>query len=74
LKNFPNLRKKIIQNLPDDKKTLKEKLLLELNYDEGNIDDAFGILQKIDLSSLDYFESIIASKIAEKKKAWDFQL
>jgi len=74
LKNFPNLRKKIIQNLPDDKKTLKEKLLLELNYDEGNIDDAFGILQKIDLSSLDYFESIIASKIAEKKKAWDFQI
>lgn len=74
LKNFPNLRKKIIKNLPDDKKILKEKLLLELNYDEGNIDDAFGILQKIDLSSLDYFESIIASKIAEKKKVWDLQI
>ena len=74
MKNFPNLRKKIIQNLPGDEKILKEKLLLELNYDEGNIDDAFGILQKIDLSSLDYFESIIASKIAEKKKAWDFQI
>jgi len=74
LKNFLNLRKKIIQNLPDNKKILKEKLLLEFNYEEGNIDDAFGILQKIDLSSLDYFESIIASKIAEKKKAWDFQI
>ncbi len=72
LKNFPNLRKKIIQNLPDDNKILKEKLLLELNYDEGNIDDAFDILQKIDLSDLDCFESIIALKIAEKKKAWDF--
>lgn len=71
LKNFPNLRKKIIQNLPDDKKILKEKLLLELNYDEGNIDDAFDILQKIDLSDLDCFERIIALKIAEKKKAWD---
>lgn len=72
LKNFPNLRKKIIQNLPDDKKILKEKLLLEHNYDEGNIDDAFDILQKIDLSDLDYFECEIALKIAEKKKAWDF--
>ena len=72
LKNFPNLRKKIIQNLPDDKKILKEKLLLELNYDEGNIDDAFDILQKIDLSDLDCFECEIALKIAEKKKAWDF--
>ena len=72
LKNFPNLRKKIIQSLPDDKKILKEKLLLEHNYDEGNIDDAFDILQKIDLSDLDYFECEIALKIAEKKKAWDF--
>ena len=74
LKNFPILRKKIIQILPENEKISKEKLLLEFNYDEGNIDDAFEILQKIDLSSLDYFESIIASKIAEKKEVWDFQV
>jgi hypothetical protein len=74
LNNFPNLRKKIIQNLPDDKKIQKEKLLLKLNYDEGNIDNAFDILQKIDLSDLNYFEFDTALKIAEKKKAWDFEI
>lgn len=74
LNNFPNLRKKIIQNLPDDEKIQKEKLLLKLNYDEGNIDDAFDILQKIDLSDLNYFEFDTALKIAEKKKAWDFEI
>ena len=74
LKNYPILREKIIQNLPDDKKILKDKLLLEFNYDEGNIDDAFDILQKIDLSGLDYYDTIIASKVAEKREAWEFQV
>jgi hypothetical protein len=58
LKNFPSLRKKIIQNLPDDKKIQKEKLLLLLNYDEKNFDDAFYMLKKLDLSNLSYHECI----------------
>jgi len=52
LKNFPSLRKKIIQNLPDDKNIQKEKLLLLLNYDEENFDEAFSILKSMDLSNL----------------------
>lgn len=74
LKNFPSLRKKIIQNLPDDKKIQKEKLLLLLNYDEKNFDDAFYMLKKLDLSNLSYHECIPTLKIAQEKKAWDFEI
>ena len=74
LKNFPSLRKKIIQNLPDDKKIQKEKLLILLKYDEKNFDDAFYMLKKLDLSNLSYHECIPTLKIAQEKKAWDFEI
>ena len=74
LKNFPNLRKKIIQNLPEDENIQKEKLLLLLNYDEENFDEAFSILKSMDLSNLSYHECIPALRIAQEKKAWDFEI
>ena len=74
LKNLPDLRKKIIQNLPDDKNIQKEKLLLLLNYDEENLDEAFSILKSMDLSNLSYYECIPTLRIAQEKKAWDFEI
>jgi hypothetical protein len=74
LKNFPSLRKKIIQNLPDDENIQKEKLLLLLNYDEENFNEAFSILKSMDLSNLSYHECIPALRIAQEKKAWDFEI
>jgi len=74
LKNFPSLRKKIIQNLPDDKQIQKEKLLLLLNYDEKNFDDAFYMLKKLDLSNLSYHECIPTLKIAQEKKLGTLKL
>jgi len=50
LKSFPELRKKIIENLPNDGNISKEKLLLLLNFDKKDFDEAFNILKKIDLS------------------------
>ncbi len=73
-KDFPDLRRKIIQNLPDDGNIQKDKLLLLLNYDESNIDEAFDILKGLDLSGSRYFECKIILKIARKKKAWDFAI
>ena len=55
-KQFPDLRKKIIENLPDDGNIQKEKLLLLLNYDEKNINEAFDLLKGMDLSNLSYLE------------------
>jgi hypothetical protein len=73
-KQYPDLRKKIIENLPNDGTIIKEKLLLLLNYDENNMDEAFELLKNIDLSNLKYFECIPILEIAQKKKAWDFAI
>lgn len=74
LKNFPELRRKIIANLPDDKNIEKEKLLLLLNFDEKNFDEAFEILKQFDLTNLSYLESKPILKIFQEKKAWDFEI
>ena len=71
-KDFPNLRKKIIENLPDDGSIQKEKLLLLLNYDQKNIDEAFDLLKGFDLSNLSYLECRPILEIAQEKNAWDF--
>ena len=71
-KQFPDLRKKIIENLPDDGSIQKEKLRLLLNYDEKNINEAFDLLKGFDLSNLSYFECKPILEIAQQKKAWDF--
>jgi tetratricopeptide (TPR) repeat protein len=70
-KEFPDVRKKIIEKLPDEDK-LQDKLLLLLNYDEKNIDEAFEILKRLDFSSLKYFECNIILNVARQKKAWEF--
>lgn len=74
LKNFPDLRKKIIENLPDDKNIQKEKLLLLLNFDEKDFDEAFKILKQLDLSNLSYLECRPILQIIHKKEAWDFEI
>jgi len=73
-KDFPELRRTIIKNLPDDVNAQKEKLKLLLNYEESNLDEAFEILRTLDLSNLNYFESKVILEIAEKKEAWDFAI
>ncbi len=72
--NLPDLRRIIIENLPDDKNIQKEKLLLLLNFDEENIDEAFEILKDIDLTNLGYLECKPILKIVQEKKAWDFEI
>jgi len=74
LKNYPDLRKKIIDNLPDDKNIQKEKLLLLLNFDEKDFDEAFRILKQLDLSNLSYLECRPILKIIQQKNAWDFEI
>lgn len=71
-KEFPDLRRKIIENLPNSGSIQKDKLLLLLNYDEKNIDEAFDLLKGFDLSNLSSFECRPILEIAQKKKAWDF--
>lgn len=71
-KHDPELRLKIIESLPNDGSVQKEKLLLLLSYDEGDMDKAFDLLKGFDLSEMGYLESRQVLKIAQSKKAWDF--
>lgn len=73
-KNLPDLRRKIIESLPNDKNIQKDKLFILLNYDEQNFDEAFEILKQIDLTDLSYFECQPILKIIHEKKAWDFEI
>jgi hypothetical protein len=73
-KNIPELREKIIEKLPDDKNIQKQKLLLLLNFDDEDFDEAFKILKQIDLSSLSYIECRPILQIVQKKNAWDFEI
>ena len=74
LKNFPDIREKIIENLPDDKDIQKEKLWLLLSFDEKDFDKAFEILKQLDLSNLSYLECRPMLQIARQKEAWDFEI
>jgi len=73
-KSHPELRRKIINNLPDDGKIQKDMFYLLFYHEEGKIDDAFEILQNLDLSDLRYSDCMLTLKIAEEKKAWDIVL
>lgn len=74
LKDLPDLRKKIIENLPDDINIQKDKLFLLLNFDEKDFDQAFNLLKQMDLSGLNYFECGAILQIVHQKKAWDFEI
>lgn len=74
LKSSPDLRKIIIENLPDEKNIQKEKLWLLLNFDEKDFDKAFQILKQLDLSNLNYIECRPMLQIVQQKQAWDFEI
>ncbi len=74
LKSLPDVRKKIIEDLPDDGNIQKEKLRLLINFDEKDFDQAFQILKQLDLSSLNYVECRPMLYIAQQKNAWDFEV
>ncbi|MBI5354508.1 MAG: hypothetical protein HZB50_17850 [Chloroflexi bacterium] len=74
LRSSPGLRRKIIENLPNDKNIQKDKLNLLLNFDEMDFDEAFQILKQLDLSKLDYIECRPMLQIARRKEAWDFEI
>jgi len=71
-KSFLDLRRIIIENLPNDGNVQKEKLLLLLNYDQENIEEAFDLLKKMDLAELGYLECKPILEIVQRKEAWDF--
>jgi len=71
-KEFTELRKYILENLPNDQNGTKKKLSILLNHDESNYDEAFDLLKSIDLSSIGYVEGKRYLEIARRKNAWEY--
>jgi len=74
LKGYPEIRKAIIEHLPEQKNLQKEKLRLLLNLDEKDLEQAFEILRGLDLSELRYAECRQFLALAHQKRAWEFVL
>jgi hypothetical protein len=74
LKDLPELRKQIIDNIPNDMLQTKEKLLLLYYFDINDIDNAFKILKNIDILNLNYIECRTVIQIVQKKEAWDLEI
>jgi len=74
LKDSPKLRRKIIEDLPNDDNIQKEKLKMLLSFDEKEYDEAYKILRGLDLSNLCYLECRPMLQVAQQKKAWDFEI
>ncbi len=72
--NQPDLRKKIIEALPDTGEIHKDRLYLLLEDEAGNVDGAFDVLKKMDLSKIGYVDSQKFLGVAKRKEAWDFVL
>ncbi len=70
----PDLRKKIIEALPDTGEIHKDRLYLFLEDEAGNPDGAFDVLKKMDLSKIGYIDSQKFLGVAKRKEAWDFVL
>jgi lipopolysaccharide biosynthesis regulator YciM len=71
IKEPAELRMRIVESLPDDESVQKDKLFLFFYSEEGNLDKAFEILQKMDLTKLSYIECQQTVRIVQEKKAWD---
>lgn len=74
LKSLPDLRKRIIENLPDEKDIQKDKLWLLFYLDEKDSDAAFQIVKQLDLTNLNSLECGLILQIVEQKQAWDFEI
>jgi len=71
IKQPAELRRKLLEALPDDGAVNQDWLALVLHYDAGELDEAFEIVQKLDLATLSYIKCVHILRIAEQKKAWD---
>src|SRR4030095_13572195 len=71
IKEPAELRIRLVTPLPDDGSVQKDDLCPILYSEEGNLDKAYEILQKMDLSMLSYIQCQQLVRIAQEKKAWD---
>jgi tetratricopeptide (TPR) repeat protein len=72
-KYMPSIRNKVIEKIPNNIDILRVKLSLLLNYEEKDYEEAFQIIQQLDLSTCNYLECRSILHIIHNKKAYDFE-
>ena len=70
-KGRAELRHRIVENLPNDGTVEKDKLLLLLHYDTGDLDKAYEIVRGLDLHQLSVIAAAQILRVARDKRAWD---
>lgn len=73
-RNSPELRKVLIESLPDNPVGFKDKLLIYMHYEENKYDEAFELLKKLDLKTVSVLECPHLIQIAHRKEAWDLEI
>ena len=74
LKSHPELRKSIIDNMPDDKNIQKEKVYFLYYCETEKYDEAFEIIQSIEFEKSDYLECELSLKVVREKQAWEMEV
>lgn len=74
LKNYYDLRKKLINSLPEIGCDTKKRLLLLVKIDEEDYDEALSILNSMDFSQLNYYECRRILEVTGAKEAWDLEV
>lgn len=73
LKDNPKLRKKIIDNIPEDENIQKDRIYLLYYCDTKKYDEAFDIIKNIDFEQSNYFECELSLKPVREKQAWEIE-
>jgi tetratricopeptide (TPR) repeat protein len=74
LNRYLDILQAILKAIPDRDDLNKDKLWVRYYYENGDVDKAFKIMKKLDLSKSTYFEYELFSQIAHDKQAWDLQI
>jgi hypothetical protein len=74
LKSPIGLRKSIYNELPTNLEHFKDKLLIQLYYDEGELDNAFEIIKNVDLQIFHFTECESILEIVQSKNAWELEV
>ncbi|MDD3924647.1 MAG: tetratricopeptide repeat protein [Erysipelotrichaceae bacterium] len=72
LKNYPQIRRNLIERLPENDVVNKDKLLLLVEFDEGNTVEAIETLNRIDINTLNFFEYVPILRVAKANKVWEY--
>jgi tetratricopeptide (TPR) repeat protein len=72
-KEAPELRKSLIESIPEDNRIKKDRIWLRYYYETNQIDEAFKLLENLSISEISDIDCELFIKIAHAKQAWELE-